>query len=199
MKKLVKVAAILAVALLAFASCNHEPADESGDSGAGTTQNGGSGTGSSGADSSSSGYKLPEGAVALQLYKKTTDEVTDADKAASVTIGDYTTPYAFVQKGDFDELAEGTKIYFSVECGDDGKFRVDNWDWNPIVKSIYDATSGSEIKGTDVTDKTGVKYEYSKSGNYYFVMDAAAKSALAGALEFHGQKATISKVAYVAQ
>ena len=68
----------------------------------------------SGADSSSSGYKLPEGAVTLQLYKKTTDEVTDADKATSVTLGDFAKPFAFVQAGDFDELAAGTKIYFSV-------------------------------------------------------------------------------------
>lgn len=144
------------------------------------------------------GYTLPEGAVELQLYRKNADEVTDNDKASSVKIGaDCAKPFAFVKDTDLTEVKVGAKIYFTLECAAGESMRLQNLDWAYLADSIVNAVTGTTVTPTTSEWNGQTDYNYGNTGHYYFVVTEDTKNKLAKGIEIHGNKATVSKFAYV--
>lgn len=136
----------------------------------------------------------PENAKLLQLREKTGDsDFTDKD---SVALGDFAVPFASVSEADFADAKAGDKIYFTVECQTDGQFRVQNWSWADIVTEIYDAKTDEKIPGTEVDEQLNYT---EKSGTFYIILTDDSVTKLKESLEFHGQKATISKIYFAAK
>lgn len=145
------------------------------------------------------GSNLPEGAVKLQLYKKTADDTTDDDKADSVAIGNWTKPFAFIQVGDLEKVEVGTKIYFTVADCEGKSFQIDNWDWISYSDKIYNAKNDTAINGTEGTEENAGKYKFSVvPGTYYFTITDENKDNLSCAIEIHGDKGVVfSNFAYL--
>lgn len=181
MKKLTtKILTVIAAcaALFAFASCNPPAGSTS------TNQDQGG----------NSKFSIPENAVALQLYKKTADEVTDADKVTECTLEtDFDKPFPFVKQDDLDAVKEGATIYIEVDCPEGKAYRIHNWSWEDLCSTIM-TEDGSSVAGVEADGQLN----YTASGIIRFTVDAAAKTKLAQAIEIHGNAGVkISKIAYV--